>query len=193
MKNAMRVVFAMCFAALLSTLALAQRAVPPPPRPASNGPSLEVTMQFIQEKLNQQGRINVAAYIHDNAAGNDWIAQYGYEMGNVVPHPESCYFSYHLTAWKDGMRLTDHDVGFPIADMQDVIILPVEQVWKENDNRNGITTWSYKSDPPVSFLRARRKTGIVDFVFTDAALADRVAKALVHAVELCGGGNKDPF
>jgi hypothetical protein len=24
-------------------------------------------------------------------------------------------------------------------------------------------------------------------------MANRVAKALVHAVELCGGGNKDPF
>jgi hypothetical protein len=27
------------------------------------------------------------------------------------------------------------------------------------------------------------------FLFTDADLADRVAKAMVHAVELCGGGS----
>jgi hypothetical protein len=31
------------------------------------------------------------------------------------------------------------------------------------------------------------------FRFTDANLADRVAKAILHAVELCGGGNKDKF
>jgi hypothetical protein len=30
------------------------------------------------------------------------------------------------------------------------------------------------------------------FYFHDEDTADRVAKALVHAVELCGGGNKDP-
>jgi hypothetical protein len=31
------------------------------------------------------------------------------------------------------------------------------------------------------------------FPFTDADLADRVAKAITHAIELCGGGNKEPF
>jgi hypothetical protein len=31
------------------------------------------------------------------------------------------------------------------------------------------------------------------FSFSDVDLANRVAKAMVHAIELCGGGNKDPF
>jgi hypothetical protein len=31
------------------------------------------------------------------------------------------------------------------------------------------------------------------FTFRDEDTANRVAKAMVHAVELCGGGNKDPF
>ena len=31
------------------------------------------------------------------------------------------------------------------------------------------------------------------FPFTNADLANRVAKAITHAVELCGGGNKDLF
>ena len=30
-------------------------------------------------------------------------------------------------------------------------------------------------------------------VFRDEEMANRVAKAMLHAVELCGGGNKDPF
>ena len=29
--------------------------------------------------------------------------------------------------------------------------------------------------------------------FIDSSIADRVAKAMTHAVELCGGGNKEPF
>jgi hypothetical protein len=31
------------------------------------------------------------------------------------------------------------------------------------------------------------------FWFRDEQTADRVAKAVLHAVELCGGGNKEPF
>jgi hypothetical protein len=31
------------------------------------------------------------------------------------------------------------------------------------------------------------------FYFLDEDVANRIAKAMVHAVELCGGGNKDPF
>jgi hypothetical protein len=29
--------------------------------------------------------------------------------------------------------------------------------------------------------------------FRDEETASRLAKALTHAIELCGGGNKDPF
>jgi hypothetical protein len=29
--------------------------------------------------------------------------------------------------------------------------------------------------------------------FADEDTANRVAKAMIHAVELCGGGDKDPF
>jgi len=33
------------------------KAVPPPPKPADEGPSLEVTMKFIQDKLNDIGPV----------------------------------------------------------------------------------------------------------------------------------------
>jgi len=35
--------------------------------------------------------------------------------------------------------------------------------------------------------------GEKDFALYDESLANRIAKALVHAVELCGGGSKEPF
>jgi hypothetical protein len=31
------------------------------------------------------------------------------------------------------------------------------------------------------------------FYFFDQDLANRAAKAMVHGIELCGGGNKSPF
>ena len=44
--------------------------------------------------------------------------------------------------------------------------------------------WVYLSATPLVWLFA---------TLAAYAVADRVAKAMVHAVELCGGGDKDPF
>jgi hypothetical protein len=43
-------------------------------------------------------------------------------------------------------------------------------------------------------LVARRSetTGWYFYIF-DQDLANRIAKAMVHGIELCGGGNKSPF
>ncbi|MGD0683067.1 MAG: hypothetical protein ABR990_13575 [Terracidiphilus sp.] len=193
MKSIARVVYVVCFAVLLSAPALTQTAVPPPPRPADSGPSLAATMQFIQERVGQQGKINFALYVHDNAAGNDWIVQKAVEFTNIVPHPETCILNFHFKLWHDGSIATDQDFWIPFRDVEDVVIQPVEQSIKDVDNKAGYTTRSYRSDPPVFALRVRRKVTFNEFDFTDEDMANRVAKAMVHAIELCGGGNKDPF
>jgi hypothetical protein len=169
--------------------AISQQSTPPALNQANSGPSLAVTMQFIQEKLSQQGKINFAIYIHDNASGSDSVGQGAYEISNVVSHPESCTISFHTNLW----QASGIDSSVPFRDVQDIVILPVEQVWKEIDNKAGHTARTYKSDPPVFVLRARLRFANIDFIFTDEDLANRVAKATVHAVELCGGGSKDPF
>jgi hypothetical protein len=44
------------------------------------------------------------------------------------------------------------------------------------------------------FTMVRRPKGLENaFLFSEETMAGRVAKAIVHAVELCDGGNKDPF
>jgi hypothetical protein len=86
---------------------------------------------------------------------------------------------------------------------------------KEADASAGHPEWSARVDPSVFVLRL--STGVMDFetctnqasgpptcthgkeaaklefYFFDESMANRVAQAMVHAVELCGGGNKDPF
>jgi hypothetical protein len=117
------------------------------------------------------------------------------EYSSVVPHPESCLLSFHFKGSDNGAAFFDGDAGVPLQQVEDVMILPVEQSIKETDSKNGNTTRSYRSDPPIFVLRVRRQKGAGsnEFDFTDEALANRVAKAMVHAVELCGGGSKDPF
>jgi chemotaxis protein histidine kinase CheA len=194
MKNIARFVIVVCFAALPGAVTLAQKkAVPPPPRPADSSPSLAATLQFIQERVTLQGKVNFADYVHDNSAGNDWTVQNAEEITNIAPHPETCILNYHFKLWTNGTISADLNAWIPFHDAEDMVILPIEQVWKEVDSKAGHTTLSYRSDPPVFVLRVRRKVGYNELYFTDEEMANRVAKAMVHAIELCGGGDKDPF
>jgi hypothetical protein len=50
-----------------------------------------------------------------------------------------------------------------------------------------------KVDPPIFLVVVKWEKHSMMFNFYDDALADRVSKALQHAVDLCGGGSLDPF
>ena len=93
---------------MCAALAQGKKNVAPPPKPADEGPSLEVTMKFMEDKLNDVGALNLVVYSQGEAVGKE---------------------IFHLF-----------------------------------------------------------------FPFFEEQLANRVAKAMVHAVELCGGGGPpEPF
>jgi hypothetical protein len=143
-------------------------AVPPPPMPAPDGPSLAATMQFIQDKLQERGRLNFAVYTHDNADGKDYIDQYSSEASD--------------------------NVSFSFRDVQDLAVMPEEQEFKRAYAADGHPTWEPRVDPPLFLVVARRAANQANgFFFPSEELANRLAKAMLHAVELCGGGSKDPF
>jgi hypothetical protein len=51
-----------------------------------------------------------------------------------------------------------------------------------------------KTEPGVYWLTVNYLGGeSVSLEFLDEEIANRIAKAMSHAVELCGGGSKDPF
>jgi hypothetical protein len=90
----------------------------------------------------------------------------------------------------------DENSVFSLRDVQDIVIMPYEQDQKEWDPKNNYPNEIITStSPPITALVVRHPHGEENtFRFTDANLADRVAKAMVHAVELCGGGSKpEPF
>jgi hypothetical protein len=196
-KAMKRGLMAIGFAVLAVSWALAQqkKSVPPPPKPADEGPSLEVTMKFIQDKLNDVGAVNYATYTHDNAVGNDWTNQFRVEATKVVADANSCRISYHWKASLDGKAGQDSDGWFLLKSVADVAVMPMEQDLKAQATAQGHPTWNSRIEPPVFVLKVHRadKGGNV-FDFFDEQMANRVAKAMVHAVELCGGGSKpEPF
>jgi hypothetical protein len=185
----------MCFAFLAATGAMAQqkKTVPPPPKPADDGPSLEITMKFIQDKLNDIGPVNYVIYYHDNEVGNDWTAHQKSELTNAVADPSACRISYHVK--ETGEVPYDSNDQFSLENVKNIAVMSLEQRKKQISTAMGHPSWKPTVDPPV-FLVDVRRTDVRwsnAFAFFDEELANRVAKALLRAVELCGGGNKEPF
>ena len=186
---------AMSLASGMALTLCAQQPVAPP-RPANNGPSLAVTMQFIQDKLNEQGKISYALYTHDNAKGEDWpVYQISIEATNFIADPATCRITWHKVTTNGGKVGIDRDFSLDLRDVQNIEVRTSTKEAKMEDTANGKPELDKRQDPPYFVVTPRSKGNVeTPLFFTYEDTANRVAKAMVHAVELCGGGSgKDPF
>jgi len=196
----MRMIAVILTVVLAGATAVAQQSVQPPPQPAADkpavsGPSLDVTLKFIQDKLNAIGTVNFAGYVHDSANNTDGVQKFSATISNAAANPGACSFSYHRLVFNNGSREHDENVVINLRDVQNISVLPDEQDWQMYLVRTGDTTKTVKDVPEISALVIKLNNGKDPTIrFYEQELADRVAKALVHAVELCGGGPKpEPF
>jgi hypothetical protein len=174
----------------------AAHAEQPPAAPTDTGPSLAETMQFIQDKLNEQGKVVFVALSHDTNDGSTWPTTFTSEISNVVANQNQCRISYHrkLTSVASDSNKNEDDV-FSLLDVQEIVVKPFEQVQTEWLAQNGqpetvvTSTTAHMTALVVTSTRGEENS----ILFAGSALADRVAKAMLHAVELCGGGNKEKF
>jgi hypothetical protein len=189
--------FALSFTAavlwLAASQALAQTPVAPPPKPPDNGPSLEVTMKFIQDKLNGIGKVTYIVPYQNKHTGDTDTYTLTDEVSQVRTSSDQCTTIYHLRSTFDGVESRNGDFSISFKDAQGVVLKPVEQFLNEQ-----IPSGIYSAtDPPLVAMIVRTSHPELDkyfmLPFTDSTLADRVANAMVHAIELCGGGNKEPF
>ncbi|MGA7156571.1 MAG: hypothetical protein WBY53_06980 [Acidobacteriaceae bacterium] len=185
---------------LLSTPLLAQtHHVAPPPKPtgsaSASDPSLAVTMQFIQDKLTDLGTVNFTAFFTNTSNNSTGTAQISLSYTSVVADPSQCRVDYHSKYIKDGQTIADEDAGFLLRDVESIQVEPLEQsVTRADANVGNPNIVATAIQPATLELVVHRPHNVVNtFEFQDPDLADRVAKAITHAVELCGGGHKDPF
>ena len=186
MKILRIIVFLFCWTAF--SAGLAQQAVARSSKPAPDGPSLAATMQFLQARLNEQGKMNWTTHYHDSADNTNWIYTLTFEASKVVADAAACTIGYHYNIVRDGVQISDSDISFNLHDVQDVTLTTGDQRQNKNDAAAGHTTWNAKVDPPVFDLIVRGKENAeFYFFFFDEDTANRVTKAMGHAVELCGG------
>lgn len=167
----------------------------PAAKPAVNSPSLEITMKFIQDKLNEIGSVNYTVTFYDPSGSFTGGGRMSVEKHNVVADPVKCQISYHATVEIDHEAQPQTDYSFPLREVRSIVVMKAEkwiQDYGAGADHPGVTV---TVSPEIYFLVARRIKGNEDrFAFNDEEMANRVAKALIHAVDLCSASNQpDPF
>src|SRR5208337_4231242 len=118
------------------------------PKPAENGPSLAATMQFIQDQMNEQGKINYALYTHDNASGTDWpVYQISIEVTKVIADPGTCRITWHKTTTNNGAVGINGDFSLDLRNVLSVEMSTSVKEAKREDTANGNPALDKRQDP----------------------------------------------
>jgi hypothetical protein len=177
----------------------APRPVPPPPKPADEGLSLEITMKFIQDKLNDLGTLRWTWRSREGGADHDDISKQTMKISNALADPQRCAISYHMQRTRDN-KPTDHDSTINLKEVKKITVTSYEQ--EANDLNEGLTDLNPNGiritiRPPIFTVRvsqSRKEEEVVIFDVDDEELAKRLARAMNHAVELCTPDKKpEPF
>ena len=172
----------------ISALAWGQQGAELLPKPATSGLTLAETMQVQQTTLNQQGKLSWITRFHDSADGTDWTYAFTAEISNVVADGAACRIAYHYNITRDGTVLGAKDTSFSLHDVEDLTFTTGDLRQNKQDAVAGHTTWSAKVDPPLFDLVVQEQEKAEHyFLFADEDTANRFAKAMGHAVDLCGG------
>jgi len=189
------------------TVARAQD-VPPPPRPNNNGPNADFTMKYIQDRLNSV-EIGWTEIAHADSTDIHYMNKYAITSAEASRTRCTLAFkenlqNYSLDTPTTYTHVNSFDETFSFRDVASVQVQPRSDF----ERRAG---FSREYSPPLYALTIKMVPGKTlhlrsrgesqsegerteaTLFFLDEDLTNRLAKAIIHAVELCEGGDKDPF
>lgn len=185
------------FALSCGVVLCAQTPAPHAAKPAGTqtAPSLTETMSFIQNKLLANSSIGYVATVQNNSNKNMTSNTYNVVFTEFKVTASKCGISYHKKLTLDGETLADVDTSTSLKDVQSVVVKSLPSAMTAESAKGGhpeLTTLS--TNPRITVVTLNRyDAGQSSFYFTDLSLAYRMKKAMAHAVQLCGGGKKEPF
>jgi hypothetical protein len=179
------------FAALLRESIKQCSAVPVTPKPAvGGGPGLTETLNFIADKLSTQGRVSSSVKLtRDNDPG--WIrVAYDVDIFQVSTSPATCTMRMDAT----GMPITELRLSFRRIGKIEVMKFKDYMARFRPSNVDEAYRTIIEASPTFVLYITIPGGESKALYFSDETLANRVAKAINHAAELCGAGaNKEPF
>lgn len=187
---------------VLTALMAGAQNVPPPPKP-DTGPSLEVTMKYIEDKLN-------AVNFTYTTKMPDWDSAVlnHLRIKSVQTSPKDCALSWNETFSTSGIKDHEYDseAQLSLRDARNVTVQKESDWLGQHPGLEGtevlpdvyhltINMQSGKTVHNHDFgnQKGDQETRSGEVSLPDKEYADRLAKAIVHAIELCGGGDNDPF
>lgn len=232
MKMSYRITSILAFGFAIA--AWGQQSTPTPAQPADSGPTLAATMQFIQEKLSQQGQV-AWADTHSNQPG--FTFRNFVVISDAMADPDACTLYTTETVKRDidlpsgktlkpGGSVTEDDLHTRTVETDTISFKQIEKITVEKlqDLENQAFAEAAHPDitvtvtPAVFYLKLWASSAVFSahtsttkgnqapvekdatsktdgLTFRDEDTANRVAKAMTHAMELCGGGitKKDLF
>jgi hypothetical protein len=212
----------------LSIAAWGQQIAPAPANPSDNGPTLAATMQYIQEKLSEQGPVESAETRNNLPAVTEHVR---FLLADVMADAAACTlyttetvdYTFELPRGKNlivgGKSVTADDMRTHIVETDTVSLKQIEKVTVETaqDFENQALAEAAHPEikatytPTVFIVKLSASSAVFPshtsttkgnqapaeedstgktsgYTFRDEDTANRVAKAMTHAMELCGGG-----
>ena len=205
-----------------------QQSAPPPAKSADSGPTLAATMQFIQEKLSEQGKVGWAENLNNQTA----VTRRKFvQLTDIMADPAACtlYATETVDSSIDAARgktlsmggkpINADDFRTHTVETETISFKQVEKITVEKiqDISNKVLAESAHPEimmtvtPPVFYVVLSASSAVFSFhfstttgnqtpvekdttgkanylAFRDEDTANHVAKAMIHAMELCGGG-----
>jgi hypothetical protein len=152
---------------------------------AQTGPTRDASLGFIRDKMVAQGAITYSANLHDTATEQSWANSFTAEMSNVSVDVAACTISFHWKATLDGATQQDFDTAIPFPKLRTVSVVNREQEIRTqvaSDHPSWVSTVS----PAVWVVTMKSAASAYVLDFTDQDVAERVARAADHIMDLCG-------
>lgn len=155
----------------------------------SSESNLKDTMTEIQDGLNNLGPVSYVLKYHNDATGEDKPMSYKVEISKVSADPNTCFLIYEQRTY---LNTAHQDTGsvIQLRGVRRIFVRTMEQEVEASGVLTDHPGFGVKSTPPVFVVEPERLDSNERsmFFFLNDAQANKMAKALIHAAELCGGG-----
>jgi hypothetical protein len=188
--------------ALLVPASMKAQDIPPLAPLRGDAANLADTMKFIEEKLPRT--VNYMLYVHDNVGGTDAPpTRMSTTVTQVSANAGRCSIGFHSKLEVKVNSVHEMDGEIFLKQVRGISLVQADTLQQRAKAQAGHPELSVKGDPPITLVivtsapndNGERVKVVLGggFAFYDDSLADRVLKALQHAVALCGGGKPETF
>jgi hypothetical protein len=155
---------------------------------AAGEPSLNDTLRFIEQKLNSESSVAYESRSEDNST------QVSFRVFEAQTDPATCQIRYRALFTSDGRPSWKRNGVLSFRRVQKIEIL-AEQDSLNRAMEQGGSNIRFVMTPAAYRVNVTSSGGqlIAWALFADEAMADRVAKAMNHAAEICRPEIKEPF